>query len=88
MGKRRIQIDITEEDYEIISQLKEKTYHSTISGIFNDAFKVYNWVRDEEACGKVLLSVPKENRIRHDVVREMVPVFVNSSKKGKSLREE
>lgn len=82
MGKHRVQIDMTEEDFEIICQLKETTYHSTISGVFNDAFKVYHWVKDEEAHGKVLLSVPKESEIRRGVVREMVSVFVNGSNKG------
>ena len=73
MGKHRIQIDLGEVDYEILNRLKETSHHSTTSGVFNDALRLYNWFRNEETNGQVLLSVPKESDIRNNNrVREMV----------------
>ncbi len=79
MGKHRIQIDMAEEDFEILNRLKETSYHSTISGVFNDAFKLYNLIRNEEAHGHVLLSVPKgSDAHRGAVVREIVTLLGSS----------
>ena len=88
MGKRRVQIDISEDDFEILNQLRETSYHSTISSVFNDAFKVYHWIRDEEAHGQVLLSVPKGSEMHRSIgVRELVPLFTGNPNKNRISEE-
>ena len=55
MGKKRIQIDVSDEVFKDIENLRNESGNTT-AGVLRDALKVYKYLKQDERDSKVILE--------------------------------